>query len=472
MIINIDPKKENFRWGPIPGKFIFISHFTSVVHSLYFYKNYGERWPEALLLFKSGKMIWINEYPVLRKRGKKLFKNWILNPKKRKQVYTEWQKALKRLLFIEKKIDSLNLKKLTDQELLKTWQELNQGYINFWIPGIIPEFGNYGADYWLKQRVKKYVKSEQELNNVLEILTVPTKPSFYQQEKIDLCQTKSLKEHQRKYFWLQNSYAGAKFLNLSYFRKRRAQIKNLKEEIENIKHNLAQARIRKNNLVKKLKIDLLTIKIAKGISQCMSWQDQRKKYIFIATYYLYLLINEIGKRFGYSYFDLEYLWPKEIEQIIKGKNYKITINQRKKGFGVYISKKIRNLTPKEAKKYWKVFQEKLTFKNKKIKIIKGLGVSKGKALGMVRIVPDPFKTNEFKKGEILVAAMTSPEYIFAMQKAKAVITDAGGFTCHAAIVSRELKIPCIVGTKIATKVLKDGQLVEVDADKGVVRIIK
>ncbi len=59
-----------------------------------------------------------------------------------------------------------------------------------------------------------------------------------------------------------------------------------------------------------------------------------------------------------------------------------------------------------------------------------------------------------------------------MRKAKAIVTDEGGVTCHAAIVSRELKIPCIVGTKIATRVLKDGDLVEVDADKAVIKILK
>lgn len=68
--------------------------------------------------------------------------------------------------------------------------------------------------------------------------------------------------------------------------------------------------------------------------------------------------------------------------------------------------------------------------------------------------------------------MTSPWYLPAMKKATAIVTDEGGITCHAAIVSRELKKPCIIGTKIATKVLKDGDLVEVDANKGIVRIIK
>ena len=68
--------------------------------------------------------------------------------------------------------------------------------------------------------------------------------------------------------------------------------------------------------------------------------------------------------------------------------------------------------------------------------------------------------------------MTNPTYVPAMQKAAAVITDEGGLLCHAAIVSRELKVPCIIGTKVATKVLKDGDRVEVDAKKGVVKILE
>lgn len=77
----------------------------------------------------------------------------------------------------------------------------------------------------------------------------------------------------------------------------------------------------------------------------------------------------------------------------------------------------------------------------------------------------------FKEGNILVTVMTNPFFVPALKKALAVITDEGGITCHAAIASRELNIPCIIGTKIATKVLKDGDMVEVDAEKGVVRIL-
>jgi pyruvate,water dikinase len=77
-----------------------------------------------------------------------------------------------------------------------------------------------------------------------------------------------------------------------------------------------------------------------------------------------------------------------------------------------------------------------------------------------------------KRGVILVTSMTSPDYIHAMRIAKAIITDVGGLMSHAAVVSRELGIPCIVNTKIATKVLKDGDLIEVNANTGIIRLLK
>ena len=104
--------------------------------------------------------------------------------------------------------------------------------------------------------------------------------------------------------------------------------------------------------------------------------------------------------------------------------------------------------------------------------IKGMTAFPGFVSGTVKIILSKDKINEVQSGDVLVAAMTTPEYIPAMKKAAAFITDEGGVTCHAAIVAREMKKPCIIGTKIATKVLKDGDLVEVDADKGIVKILK
>ena len=85
---------------------------------------------------------------------------------------------------------------------------------------------------------------------------------------------------------------------------------------------------------------------------------------------------------------------------------------------------------------------------------------------------NPDSVNKIKKGDILVSTMTRPDYIIAMKKASTVITDEGGLLCHAAIVSREMGKLCIISTKIATQLLRDGDLVEVDANKGVVNILK
>lgn len=95
----------------------------------------------------------------------------------------------------------------------------------------------------------------------------------------------------------------------------------------------------------------------------------------------------------------------------------------------------------------------------------------GQATGRVRVILLKKDVGLLEDGEILVSTMTTPDFVPAIKKCSAIITDEGGITCHAAIVSRELGKPCIIGTKIATKVLKDGDVVEVDAEKGVVRII-
>src|SRR3989344_3522554 len=104
--------------------------------------------------------------------------------------------------------------------------------------------------------------------------------------------------------------------------------------------------------------------------------------------------------------------------------------------------------------------------------IKGQIASKGKATGAARIVLDPHNDKGFTQGDILVTSMTRPEFVPLMKMAGAVVTNEGGITCHAAIVSREIGIPCVIGTKIATRVLKDGDMVEVDAEKGIVKILK
>lgn len=101
-----------------------------------------------------------------------------------------------------------------------------------------------------------------------------------------------------------------------------------------------------------------------------------------------------------------------------------------------------------------------------VPILTGAGASPGIGSGPVKILKSPKEISKVGKGDVLVAPMTSPDYVPAMKKANAIITDEGGQTSHAAIVSRELGIPCVVGTKKATHTLKDDMLVTVDGGKG------
>jgi pyruvate,water dikinase len=112
-------------------------------------------------------------------------------------------------------------------------------------------------------------------------------------------------------------------------------------------------------------------------------------------------------------------------------------------------------------------EERKEFTEKDI-LVKGNGVSPGKASGTVKVILNAKNISNFQKGEILVTKMTTPDWVPAMKIAAAVITNLGGKTCHAAIVSRELGVPCIVGTENATKVLKDGDVVTVDGQRGIV----
>ena len=106
--------------------------------------------------------------------------------------------------------------------------------------------------------------------------------------------------------------------------------------------------------------------------------------------------------------------------------------------------------------------------DERIIITKGLGASPGMASGEVKIVKNTDELDKIEKGDVLVTVMTTPDMVPAMKRADGIITDEGGVTCHAAIVSRELGIPCVVGTGDGSKILKENSIVTLDGSKGFV----
>ena len=106
-----------------------------------------------------------------------------------------------------------------------------------------------------------------------------------------------------------------------------------------------------------------------------------------------------------------------------------------------------------------------------VREIKGQVAYKGKVQGIARVILDRKNASELQEGEILVTAMTSPEFVPAMKISAGIITNEGGVLCHAAIMSRELRRPCIIGTKVATDVINTGQMIELDADTGIIKLL-
>lgn len=164
---------------------------------------------------------------------------------------------------------------------------------------------------------------------------------------------------------------------------------------------------------------------------------------------------------------IEFLFADELRKYIKSGNLpsQKVLAERKKLCGLYFSYgHYYFLNGEQVKLFEKLFADKNTSGN----TLKGASAVKGKVSGRARVVLDPKKAKHFNIGDILVTSMTYLEFLPLIKKCGAIVTDGGGVLCHAAIVARELKKPCVINTQVATQTLKDGDLVEVDANQGIV----
>jgi len=225
--------------------------------------------------------------------------------------------------------------------------------------------------------------------------------------------------------------------------------------------------------VKRLRIKGRLLQIVNELKKASFQRTEELKYSITGEYYFILFLEEVAKRLGLTYGQVIYMTNEEIEKYLKlGKRvsqpFKKIISSRRKEYALLLLNGRKYVL---AGKEIDPIRDKLEF-DVNAKEIKGDIASGGKASGTARVILNTDELDRVKKGDILVTLMTTPDYIMAMNRSAAVVTNDGGITCHAAIISRELGIPCIVGTKFATRVLKDGDLVEVDARKGIVKILK
>lgn len=187
------------------------------------------------------------------------------------------------------------------------------------------------------------------------------------------------------------------------------------------------------------------------------------------------LYAEIGKRLKLSSDDLRKLYEAEIIACLEGKaEPRKLLAERTEfwgnGWDENMTKRI-NYTEDEARELYKGVEATVTSIQGNEEN-KGVCASPGKAKGKARILHSPTENSKVGEGDILITHATTVDYLPAMKKASAIVTEIGGLTCHAAVVSREFGIPCVVALKNAMTKFKDGEMIEVSADVGEVKAVK
>lgn len=384
-----------------------------------------------------------------------------------------------------KKINKLNLKELSYDELMKLFKKyfkITSHYIPFLMFPIVVEriydkkIKDILAQKLEKNKAEEYLSKlifpEKQNRDYYERINFFNIAMEYQKKgKIDKTVKIKIKNHLEKFSGFGHRYGFGKIWteNDIIARLNAYDAKNPFKEKEKMIKNREKNKGMTEKIFQKIEAPENFKKMVKIIKEYVYLRTLRTEICSLSFADMNPLFKEIGKRNGLDFEHINYSTYQEIiNKKFKSKNI---IQQRKQKFAFIHNRNdyliLLGEEVEKAKEFYG-FQEK----NKNLLLINGQIANKGLVKGKAKIIIDNSQLKKINEGDILVAPMTTPDFVPAMEKASAFVTDEGGILCHAAIVAREMQKPCIIGTKIATKVLKDGQLVEVDANKGIVKIIK
>ncbi|MCX6744472.1 MAG: PEP-utilizing enzyme [Candidatus Parcubacteria bacterium] len=378
-------------------------------------------------------------------------------------------------------------KSVFSAEFQQGYQKMYNYTMDFWgnslYVDLMDPFEIQVIDFIFGERKKEVNKAE------LNILMSPDELSNYQKQQAELLELEKVaqekgiestevangaKELSRKYYWLKNDYEKVEFLDDNYFLNEIKRLMANPQEVATIASGLQKSRelqTAKKQIIAKYKFAAKLVEHLNFFNWVTTLRDDRKKYNQISNYVLIKTIEKIAEESGIDLELLKYAMPNEIIQIIN-KDAKILAELEKRanlGLIVFADtiEVLEVYSGKIAKEYFDIIESTIAASE-----IKGTTASPGKVIGTARIILSQHDFDKMKPGDIIVASMTRPEYVPIMKIALAIVTDEGGITSHAAIVSREMNIPCITGTQVATRSLQDGDLIDVNADHGLVKIVK
>jgi len=370
-------------------------------------------------------------------------------------------------LNLTKKLSKLNVKNLSNSEFKDLYIDYHNKLfiytIFIWTAYLLNNYVADRATGILDKYIEKSGKESEKQDIYASLFSPPKKAAILQlQYEVEKAQGnlsgKNFEDLYERFKWL----SCLDLHNLPWTKE------EFKEHIKSFSKVSSKKVVEFSRLAEELKIkpnDLDYLLMAKSFVYI---KDARDDYRRQGVFYALTFFKELANRMGIGAQDVSYLQEAEIIDFLDGKLEisKEIIAKRKKGFVMYLSldNKLVCLQGDNAQDAMSLF--KLSAEEEEITLITGMVASKGLASGNVVIVHGVKDLEKVKDGDILVAVATHPDYVPAMRRAIAIVTDEGGVTSHAAIVAREFGIPCIVGTKKATSLLKDGDIVEVNAQYG------
>lgn len=340
------------------------------------------------------------------------------------------------------------------------------------------------------RKKKKEGRMKKKSSVYFSILTRPYKGTFslkqqkdalglailFKNKKFTSAKRDSLIErHWKKYLWINFGFHG-KPITKEFFEKEIKNLtkKNCKAMLESIKEEKRELKKEVITIHKELNLSKEEKVLFKLAREMVYLKGTRKEALVLSYYLLDLLAREFARRTFVPITELRCLTPTElIDWMKKGIQPPLSELKERKRIAVLVStpKGKIVLSGKKAEIYWNKNVKKERISKKEI-ILKGQVASPGMVIGRVKIVNSVEEAKEFNENDVMVSHATQPELVPIMKKSSAIITEQGGMTCHAAIVSRELNKPCIVGVKAVTKKLKNNELIEVNASHGIIKRIE
>jgi phosphohistidine swiveling domain-containing protein len=376
----------------------------------------------------------------------------------------EWKKLKREVLESARSIFQLDLSPLSLEELHELYLGALEKHGEFWALGIFIDSFDAGDDQ------KEMVRITRELSlspDEVEILVTPHTPSYVTawEQALEAIREgdRTVEDVRDEFFWIRTDY--------HFFLE--ADIAFLESEAKNgHTSDWRSSEVEEKNILAVRGFSHNPFATFQTLTQ---WRDDRKRYNFTGLYGVMRLLTEVARRRGIDAMNVRSLFPDEAEALFTAESsakFKNMLGER-----VAMHSFLHALPDGRYGHIDGIVADEMHAKllkleaHEKVSELRGMIACRGKASGVVRVVagPDSESAKQFQKGDILITSMTRPEFVPLMRLSAAIVTDEGGITSHAAIVSRELKKPCVIGTKRATQVFVDGDMVEVDANIGIVR---